>query len=55
MTNSHFMKAIVEERVADLRGGASPRPEPRTAKRRRRRARSDKPIQALPVIRPDRS
>jgi hypothetical protein len=53
MVNSHLLKAMAEERSADLRSDASPRPEPtQRAKRRRRRGRAQKAVQALPVIRP---
>lgn len=53
--HSHLLRAIAEERSADLRSDASPRPEPtQRAKRRRRRGRVQKPLPTLPVMRPER-
>jgi hypothetical protein len=52
--SSHVLKAIAEERIADLHSNASARPEPaRRGKRRRRHAREEKPVQTLPVMRPE--
>ena len=52
--NSHVLKATADERIADLRREATPRAErTRGPKSRRRRVRPVKPIQTLPVARPE--
>jgi hypothetical protein len=52
VVNTHIMKAIANERIADLPRDAAPRPEgtPK-AKRTRRLKRSAKPTQTVSAVR----
>jgi hypothetical protein len=52
--NPHIMKAIAEQRIADLRSEAAPRPEAKpNASRARRFKRSAKRHQAISSVRPE--